>query len=100
VHWVRELIATMETDDTEPLADLSADQVAKALGRCPSTIRGWCASGQLQGYKLRGREWRVTREALRAYQDAQRQNTIENGKGFRPGPEVDLGAWRKVKTRT
>jgi excisionase family DNA binding protein len=97
VHWVRELLSTEQTDNTDPLADLTAEQVAAALGRCASTIRSWCAAGQIEAYKLNNREWRIPREALRAYQDAQSPNKVDNGKGFRPGREYDLGSWRKLK---
>lgn len=55
-----------------PLADLTVEQVADAIGRAPSTVRGWLQTGALDGYKLNGRDWRVGRGSLRAYQDAQR----------------------------
>jgi hypothetical protein len=97
VAYIRQLLAQSAAHDPEPLADLSVQDVAQALGRKPSPIRAWCASGRLEGYKLNSREWRIGRSALRAYQDQQRQNPIHNEKSFRTGREVDLAAWRKVR---
>ncbi len=51
----------------EPLVDLTVEDVAKLVGRAPSTVRWWCQKGTLPGaYRLRNREWRVPRAALRA----------------------------------
>lgn len=99
VHWVRELLAQTAVTDAEALADLPVQDVAKVLHRKPSTIRAWCASGSIQAYKLNSREWRIPREALRAYQDQQREKSLDNekSKSFRAGRAVDLGAWRKVR---
>lgn len=97
VRYIREILARTTVHDSEPLADLDVADVAAALGRAPSTIRAWLHAGELQGgYKLRGREWRVPREALRAYLDAQRQGTDLTAVFRRR--EVDLSSWRKVRT--
>jgi excisionase family DNA binding protein len=99
VAFVRELLAQNAVDDSDPLADLSVQDAAKVFDREPSTIRAWCASGSIQAYKLNSREWRIPREALRAYQDRQREKSLDNekSKSFRAGRAVDLGAWRKVR---
>lgn len=56
----------------EPLVDLTVQEVARLLDRSPSTVRWWCNEGTLSGaYKLRGREWRVPRQALRDLRDEQ-----------------------------
>lgn len=77
----------------EPIGDLSAADVAEALDRTPSTIRAWCARGEVPGsYKLRGREWRIPRASLRRYLDRQAEGKRETR---RRGEPVDLGGWRK-----
>lgn len=45
--------------------DLSAKEVARIVGVTPKTVREWCASGQLDAYRVGalGR-WRVRREAV------------------------------------
>lgn len=96
VGFVRRLIAERVVEDSEPLADLSVDEVARALGRAASTIRAWAASGQLRAYKLNGREWRVTRTALREYQDRQRQASVKRPV-FRRGTGSDLSSWRELR---
>lgn len=102
VGWVRPLVAetAASAGDDHELADLTAPDVARILERAPSTIRGWCASGAIEGaYRLRGREWRIPRDALRRYQDAERQQrrTGEPTQAFRRR-EVDLSSWRKLRT--
>lgn len=100
VAFVRSLLAE-PTSDEEPLADLSVARVAAALDRAPSTIRAWLHAGEIEGYKLHDREWRVTRAALRAYQDTQaKQHNAHNPSmtTFRQGRGVDLAAWRKVRS--
>jgi len=52
------------------LRDLRIEEVAEETCRSPSTVRSWLISGQLRGYKLQGRDWRVPRSALRAFLDA------------------------------
>lgn len=78
----------------EPVADLTVCQVATALRRKVSTVRGWCALGQLEAYKLNGREWRIRRAALRAYQDRQADAGPPRLRLLRELDKPDLGAWR------
>jgi excisionase family DNA binding protein len=91
----RDLAALVEDSPSPPAhtRDLSVEDVAEEVGRAPSTVRGWLIAGELQGYKLNRRDWRVTRKSLREYLEAQAQP---------PDPEpsgeaVDIGAWRKVQ---
>jgi len=86
VGWIRERLGSDTGPD--PVADLTVGEVAEELGRQPSTVRGWLGSGDLDGYKLRGREWRVPREALRAFLEGER-----NGG---PSEPTNLGSWREV----
>lgn len=86
VGWIRDRLS----DDRAvggPVADLTVQEVAEELDRAPSTVRGWLGSGDLEGYRLRGREWRVPREALVAFLDEERGGGREEG-------SADLGSWR------
>lgn len=76
-------------DDPEPLTDLTVNEVAELVRRAPSTVRGWCASGELRSYLFQGREYRVTRAALREFQDRQANPVEESG-------DDDLGSWRHL----
>jgi excisionase family DNA binding protein len=83
---------------SEQLADRTVAEVARALGRSPSTVRGWCASGKLKAYKLNGREWRIRPEDLQAFFDKQAEpscNLETNRSGPTFGKNSDLEAWRK-----
>lgn len=86
--------------DSEPLAlemktrDMSVEKVAEEVGRAPSTVRGWLIAGELRGYKLNGKSWRVPRAALREYLEAQ---TTSSPTPQRPTGEVDIRAWRAVR---
>ncbi len=68
VRWVRELLG--HADDGP--VDLTLEQIAEKTGKAVSTVRGWCASGELRAYKLHGKQWRVPASALREFFDAQR----------------------------
>lgn len=97
VEWLRAQLdatggATPAPQDTFA-ADMSVEEVAKLMGRKPSTVRGWCRSGELQGYRLHGRDWRISHEALNEYQSRQRT---------KPTPQVarrtsgqSLSSWRR-----
>jgi excisionase family DNA binding protein len=99
VTFTRADLRAMVEGDTEatnapPTRDLTAEEVAEETGRAPSTVRGWLIAGQLRGYKLNGRDWRVPRSALREYLDRQAEPEPE------PSPaEVDIGAWRTLRER-
>ena len=67
VRWVRALLGS----DSEDLVDLTLTDIAEKTGKAESTVRGWCASGELRGYKLNGKQWRVPASALRDFFDRQ-----------------------------
>ena len=69
VRWVRELLDCADDD----LADLTLERVASETGKAVSTVRGWCANGELRSYKLHGKQWRVPASALREFFDGQRR---------------------------
>lgn len=84
--------------DGRRIADLTCAEAAAELGRRPSTVRTWCASGRIPGaYRLHGREWRIPRAGLRAYLDAQSAGRSRPASA-RHEERVDLSRWRSVGT--
>ena len=89
-----DLLSMLEGDGrSEPARDLSVDEVAYETGRAPSTVRGWLLSGALRGYKLNGRDWRVTRPALHEYL----RRSDERVTRERVANESDISAWRRIR---
>jgi len=92
VSWIRARLdapALVEAD-----GDLSCADVAALLHRKPGTVRGWCYRGEIVGaYRLNSRDWRVPRQALRVYLDAQSNGSPKTG------APVDLGEWRNKAPR-
>jgi excisionase family DNA binding protein len=87
----REALAAMIGEaEPRPLADYRVVDVAGALNRAPSTVRGWCQTGELRAYRFQGKEWRITREALREFQDRQASGVDQDG------GDDDLASWREV----
>lgn len=79
------------------IADLTAEQIGVIVGRSPSTVRGWLNSGLIpEGYKLNGHEWRVSRDALEAFQNRQREG-VSKREPRRPKLPPTLDAWRSAK---
>ena len=81
--------------DPSATVDLSVGQVAALYGKSPNTIRRWLESGQLEGYKLFGREWRVTQQMLSAFQENQRCGM---GRGPVSRQVKPIDAWRAVSS--
>jgi excisionase family DNA binding protein len=97
VRTVREWLGAPDPDAGDLIVDLTADQVAEELGRSVGTIRDWLLRGELRGYKLRGREWRVTRAAVREFLDSEREQGNGRSTGRRQQERTDLGRWRSVR---
>ena len=102
--WVvDELAQTGDGEVPHPegeLADFRVGEVATELNRSPATVRSWCREERIPGaYRLRGREWRIPRDGLRAFLEgeAKRPAKREEAPLDRPGRTVDLGAWRKER---
>jgi excisionase family DNA binding protein len=74
----------------EPARDLTVEEVAEHFRRAPSTVRGWLLRGDLRGYKLNGRDWRVPKSAVGEYEQRQREP------GLGDAEAVDLSAWRRI----
>lgn len=79
------------------VGDLSCREAGLILGRAASTVRGWLEAGVLQGYRQRGREWRIPRAALDRFRERERTRTTapEPASSGRRGKSIDLGAWRR-----
>ena len=88
-----DLVGMVEASGGVEAVDLTVDQVAEQTQRAPSTVRGWLIDGDLRGYKLNGKDWRVTRSALREYLDAQ---TSKEKVVVRERGPVDISAWRRA----
>jgi len=79
------------------LVDLSIHDLCGLFGRRPSTIRQWLERGDLPGaYRLRGREWRIPRAGVEAFQHSQRASSSPT----RSMAPTDLSSWRSVKRRS
>ena len=76
-----------------PSRDLTVEEVAHETRRAPSTVRGWLISGELRGYKINNRDWRVPRPALQEYLTGE---SAEPSAGEEE-PMDDIGAWRRVR---
>jgi excisionase family DNA binding protein len=79
--------------------DLTLSEAGAQVGRAVSTVREWCAAGQIPGaYKLRGREWRIPPEGLRAFLAAEasrrRPDAPTPGRDRRAA-DADLSSWRR-----
>lgn len=51
-------------DRQSPNRSFSVGQVAEKLAVRPATVRKWLRENLLTGYKINGRDWRVTEESL------------------------------------
>ena len=94
-----DLLAMLEGSSVDVQApagrDMTVEQVAEEVQRSPSTIRRWLIDGNLRGYKLQGRDWRVPRPALREYLARQASPDDDISED---DPEVDISAWRSLRT--
>lgn len=96
VRWLAGLIGERLDDDEpedQPPGDLTVEEVAEHFKRSPSTVRGWLGRGELEGYKLNRKSWRVTRMALREYEQLQREGRhLEDD----DDEDVDITEWRRA----
>lgn len=97
--WLLEQLQDVDAEHltSDPLVDLSVEAAGEILGRSHSTIREYCRRKLLPGaYRQRGREWRIPRQAILAFQRGEAEK--ERPKPVRRSTrteEIDLGAWRK-----
>jgi excisionase family DNA binding protein len=103
VGWLLEQLSSNGSGDSdEPTravaGDLTCREAGLVLGRAASTIRSWLEAGELEGYRQRGREWRVTPAALQRFQEQQRSGVAQKGRratSRHREKSTDLGAWRR-----
>lgn len=94
VSWLRRML------DEEPAARnpdgiLTLEEVAERVGRSVSTIRTWCNTGDLDGFKLNGRDWRIRESALKHYLKEQEKPAAGQRTPTTRGEDADLGKWRR-----
>lgn len=77
----------------EPQSDLTVAQVAQLFRRSPNSVRRWLETGDLKGYRLQGREWRIPAISLEEFKSAQ-PKSAHSSKG---SAQADLGSWRRVR---
>lgn len=82
--WLVEALAAPDES-----GDLTVPDLCRQYGRKSSAVRGWLEAGRFPGaYKMNGKEWRVPRAALAAFDAGQRT---------RGSRRANLGSWRKVR---
>lgn len=93
VDWLRAVLADIPKIGGSPdfVADLTVEDAADKIGRRPSTVREWCRTGALEAYKLNDRDWRITRDALDAFQSRSRKREKVSPASSR----IDIGKWRR-----
>ena len=73
---------------------LTLQEAGEIVGRSPSTVRTWLNTGQLDGFKLNDRAWRIRESALRTFIEWQESGEHEPPTVKSEGP-VDLSSWRR-----
>ena len=91
VATLREWLADAERQP----ADRTVKDVARELGRDPSTVRNWIREGLLETYRL-GREHRITDVALRAFLEGKKTSRGSSSRG-RQTPRASLSSWRRLR---
>ncbi len=92
VGWIREQLGSGSGSDA--LADLTVEQAAEKLSKAPSTVRAWLIAGELRGYKIHGREWRISPTAIVEFFDDQKNGSGRQAVRSR-GQQADLGEWKQ-----
>lgn len=97
--WLEEAGDGLSEEGSEvngrPVADLTVPELADALDRSASTVRGWLPDVP-GAYKL-GSEWRVPRAAWRAYLDELAEDEAEVPLEVRSRPGAELSDWRRER---
>jgi len=92
VTWLQNLLDAQ--GDSSEMRLHTLGETAEFFGLSVSTVRTWLNTGQLDGFKLNGRSWRIPEEALNAFIERQQSGEHEPP-AVRNSASVDLGAWRK-----
>ena len=78
------------------VAALTVEQAGELLGRSSSTVRSYCRGNLLPGsYRQRGREWRVPRSAIAAFQSREHEAARAAAKTVTGSSSPDLATWRR-----
>ena len=100
VSLIRSWLVQGGPAEADPNADMTVAEVATLFNRSPQTVRTWIRHGDLDAYRLHGREYRITTRALEAFLKQQRAGTVPP-----PRPErvsgaraANLGAWRAARS--
>lgn len=95
VGWLRSVLeaSPVVEEGADRLAPLTVAEVAEVMDRSTSTVRGWLASGELEGFRV-GREWRVRPEAIEDYYAKAEATHREDSEP--DAEDADLGAWRRA----
>lgn len=78
--------------------DLTAEEVAALAGRSRATVARWLREGTLRGYRLHGREWRVSPGAWAEFLECQRGGGATREPAHpSAAARADLSSWRAVR---
>ncbi len=93
VQWVRRHLDAEQTEAAGREVLLTVRQVAERYERSKSTVRGWCASGELSGaFKLHRTAWRIPESALEHFDVRQQLGSRRCALG--QAESTDLAKWR------
>jgi len=96
--WLLDLVLGMDQgvgEQADTLVDLGIDEAGLILRRSSSTVREYCRRKLLPGcYRQRGREWRIPRAAIVAFQRNEAGSAPER-RDRRTRRELGLSDWRK-----
>lgn len=91
--WLGKVLAEDPTERSQaPTRDLAVKDVAERTDRSPSTVRRWLERGEMRGYKINGRDWRVTPAAFEEWRQKQMEGPTPD---VDPDEDVDIAEWRK-----
>ena len=92
VTWLQNLLDAQ--GDSSEMRLHTLGETAEFFGLSVSTVRTWLNTGQLDGFKLNGRSWRIREGAFQAFIEHQESGEPEP-RTIRRSASVDLGGWRK-----
>jgi predicted DNA-binding transcriptional regulator AlpA len=97
VAWIRERLGAKPSEVARDRL-LTVAEVAAHCARATSTVRAWCASGELpDAFKLNGVAWRVPESAVRKFLADQRKSSRSAGRALGRVRPIDPGEWRKAR---
>jgi len=94
VQWVRQHLDS-ESPDAAPERLWTVHEVAERYERSQSTVRGWCAKGELSAFKLHRTAWRIPESALENFDVRQQRGSRRCALGQRESANV--ARWRRER---